>query len=113
MAKHVSTHMTVLNWNIIPNHIYLRSEKAWCSKNYEGLTEKKNESQMLHFNLELDRCQLILTSEASPAGVITQCLFPYWKEIAIHQLIPFLSFKRPHVVCVCVIIYVRVCVWDI
>lgn len=30
---------------------------------------------MLHFDSELGTCQLVLTSEASPAGVITQCLF--------------------------------------
>lgn len=79
--------------------------------NYEGLTEKKNENQMWHFNSELGTCQLVLSSEASPAGVITQCLFWYWKEIEIQQLIPFLSLKKPHVVSVCVIVYV--CVYDI
>lgn len=45
---------------------------------------ENNEIQMLHFNSELGKCQLVLSSESSPVGVITHCPFDIektWKLI--------------------------------
>lgn len=44
-------------------------------KNILGLDrEENNESQVLHFNSELGKCQPVLSSESSPVGVITALL---------------------------------------
>lgn len=37
--------------------------------------EEKNESQMLHFNSEVGKCQLVFISEPSAVGVVTLCPF--------------------------------------